>query len=397
MKILAAIIIPPHLNASGAVNAALYLSRALAEYCQLDIALMSSADTKEDFGRASLLRLKSRNILSFTQSFLPDRFRTLFYQADIPNLIAAGDYDLVHIHNPIPALEMKRVAQASLAKGIPYVVSTHGFVEVLGKAQAYSLRWYEKTAGNLFLDRPLKYVINHASKIFGLTPSDMPLLQSFGVAEQKVSIIPNGVNEFYYGQPTDQEIQQAQQKFALDQPPKPETPVCIFLGNHTKNKGLDVLFAAFLQTKKPYLLIVGGKKRDYPYAQFADQCGPDQRIIITDRLEEEEIRALFHLSDLFVFPTLADTMPLVILEAMAARLPILSTKVGGIPYQVGDDSGLLVEAGDPMALRAGFEEMTTNLTRLRVMGQSAHANVSTRFDWRRSASLAYEQYRTVLS
>ncbi len=158
-----------------------------------------------------------------------------------------------------------------------------------------------------------------------------------------------------------------------------------------------MLFAAFLQTKKPYLLIVGGKKRDYPYAQFADQCGPDQRIIITDRLEEEEIRALFHLSDLFVFPTRADTMPLVILEAMAARLPILSTKVGGIPYQVGDDSGLLVEAGDPMALRAGFEEMTTNLTRLRVMGQSAHANVSTRFDWRRSASLAYEQYRTVLS
>ncbi len=133
MKVLAAIIIPPHLNASGAVNAALYLSRALAEYCQIDISLMSAVDAKEDFDRATLLQLKSRNLLSFTQKFLPDRFRTLFYQANIPELIAAGDYDLVHIHNPIPALEMKRVAQASLAKGIPYVVSTHGFVEVLGR------------------------------------------------------------------------------------------------------------------------------------------------------------------------------------------------------------------------------------------------------------------------
>ncbi len=222
------------------------------------------------------------------------------------------------------------------------------------------------------------------------------MLQSIGVAKQKISIIPNGVNEFYYGQPTDQEIQQARQKFELDQLRKPTTPVCIFLGNHTKNKGLDVLFAAFLQTKKPYLLIVGGKKRDYPYAQFAAQCGPDQRMIITDRLAEEEIRALFHLSDLFVFPTLADTMPLVILEAMAAGLPILSTKVGGIPYQVGKESGLLVEAGDPMLLREGFEEMIADLARLRAMGQAARANVNSRFDWGRSAAMAYEQYRVLL-
>lgn len=396
MKVLAAIVIPPHLTASGAVNAALYLSKALANYCAMDIALMASDEGKEQFGSAVLYKVRATNFLDFTKTILPDRFRTLFYRSRISELIASGDYDLVHIHNPIPALEMKRIAQACISKGIPYVVSTHGFVEVLSSEQAYSLRWYEKIAGHFFLNSPLRFVIDHANKIFGLTPSDISLLQSVGVDEHKITVIPNGVNEFYLGLPSEQEIQLVSQKFGQFQNQGKDIPVCIFLGNHTKNKGLDILFSAFLATKQPYTLIVCGKKRDYPYEQFAAQCKPGQLMIFTDRLAENEIRALFHLSDLFVFPTLADTMPLVILEAMAAGLPILSTKVGGIPYQVGNDSGLLVEPGNPDALRTGFESIITDRARLHTMGKAAHANVKSRFDWGQSGLLAFEQYKTIV-
>lgn len=116
MKVLAAVIVPPHLSASGAANAAKHLSASLANYCDIDIAILSLQEVASNFGKARLLARKSSNILSFTKGFLPNKFRTLFYRADIPTLIKNGSYDLVHLHNVIPALETKRVARACVKK-----------------------------------------------------------------------------------------------------------------------------------------------------------------------------------------------------------------------------------------------------------------------------------------
>lgn len=396
MKVLSAIVIPPHLSASGAVNAAIQLSIALAEYCEIEIALMSSVTAEEKLERTTLLRRKSSNIFDFTRTFLPDRFRSLFYKADIPDLIMKNNYDLVHIHNLIPALEMRRIAEAANKKNIPYVLSTHGLVEVTGKDQAYGLNWYEKLAGKLFIDLPLQKVIKSASMIFALSPADVPLLNTIDQNVKRITVIPNGVNPYYFRQPSDGQMEQVRRKFDIPYTRSGDTPICFFLANHTKNKGLEILFEAFLASSKPYVLVVGGKKRNYDYEYFVAQCRVNQRIIITDELTNEEILALFHVCDLFVFPTLADTLPLVILEAMATGTPILSTEIGGIPYQVKENCGMLVKAGDPIALKDAFEKMMSDYDRLREMGHMAHTIVKNHFDWKRSAALTYEQYALLL-
>jgi hypothetical protein len=56
-----------------------------------------------------------------------------------------------------------------------------------------------------------------------------------------------------------------------------------------------------------------------------------QRIIVTGRLQDHQIPALMRHADLFLFPPLADTLPLVVFEALSYGLPVLASEVGGIP------------------------------------------------------------------
>lgn len=396
MKVLAAIVIPPHLRSSGAVNAGTALSKALAHYCTIDVALMSTEERCEPLGAARLLQRRSRNILAWTQGFLPNKFRSLLYRSDIPNLIRRGSYDLVHIHNVIPTLEMKRIAHACVERGIPYVVATHGFVEATSKGAAYGLGWPERIAWKLLIERPLSYVVGHASNLFIGAPTELPLLAQLGVTADRTVLVTNGVDPLYLEPAPAADIAAVCAKFDLPRAKDECTPVGFFLANHTENKGLWVLLDAFSTTKRPYLLIVGGKQRDYNYQRYMARCAPNQHIVFTDYLTETEVRALFQYADLFIFPTLADTLPLVILEAMASGLPILSTTVGGIPYQVDESYGCLVPPGDVVALQQAFEKLTSNMKRLPIMGQQAKAVVKHRFNWDESAQRAYAAYQAIL-
>lgn len=398
MKVLTAIIIPPHLSASGAANAGRHLSASLANYCDVDIAILAFAEATSNLGKAKLLARKSSNALFFTQKFLPNKFRTLFYRADIPLLIDQGDYDLVHIHNVVPALEAKRVAQACIKKGIPYVISAHGFFEIASGGTAYSLKYlHEKLAWKFLLEKPFNYVLEHAAQIFATSPLDYSLLNDLGVEDRRIRLVTNGVNEIFHRQSSPQQIQSICDRLNLPRLSDKNVPVGIFLGNHTKNKGIDVLLSAFSQIQQPFILIVCGQKRDIiDYDRFSSKSNEQQKIIFTDWVSDEDIISLFQYADLFVYPTLSDTLPLVILEAMASGLPIIATKVGGIPYQVDSSCGVLVDSGDPQAIKQAFEQLTKDMQKLATMGRNASRLVKTKFNWDCSARQAFAFYQKML-
>jgi hypothetical protein len=82
MNVLAAIVIPPHLGDSGAVNAAMYLSQCLTHHCNMDVALMSDSTEELLQDKLRLMHRRSTNVMSFTKLFLPNKYRTLFYRSD---------------------------------------------------------------------------------------------------------------------------------------------------------------------------------------------------------------------------------------------------------------------------------------------------------------------------
>jgi glycosyltransferase involved in cell wall biosynthesis len=119
--------------------------------------------------------------------------------------------------------------------------------------------------------------------------------------------------------------------------------------------------------------------------------------VVTGRLSDAEVSALMRRSDLFVFPTLADTLPLVVFEAMAHGLPVLASEVGGIPYQIDGDCGALVPPNDPVALAAAIRRLAADPARLRAMGVNAMIRASTLASWPAVARQTADIYRRIVA
>ena len=118
--------------------------------------------------------------------------------------------------------------------------------------------------------------------------------------------------------------------------------------------------------------------------------------MFTGGVSDEELRALYNIADIFVYPTMGDTLPLVVLEAMACGLPVVSTTVGGIPFAVRPEAGFLVPPGDVKAVSEAVNVMLADPVRRREMGRNARARVEETFRWSAVADRALAGYHSVL-
>ena len=398
MKVLATIVVPPHMSVSGGARAAELLSTALTEHCEISVAsMMNGAGVSADPGEYAVARIPVRSWLPplVPWSRFSNRYSTLFYRSDLPNIVRNGDFDLVHIHNPMPALEMERVARACIGRGTPYVVSTHGFNEVANGGHVYGFDAVRRLAWRALVESPVARVVARASGVFALSAADFEIVRNMGFTGPELTIVSNGV-------PIPEPVAAGADapmlaRLGIPSPMSPRQITCMFLANHTPNKGLPVLLEAFAGLERPYLLIIGGEKRaDVDYGAYVRRCGPGQQIIVTGRLSDAEVGAALRRSDLFVFPTLADTFPLVVLEAMAHGVPVLASRVGGIPHQLTEECGVLVAPNDAAGLRAAVDALARQPECLAAMGRHARARAASHFTWATAASDAAKAYQRIL-
>ena len=99
-------------------------------------------------------------------------------------------------------------------------------------------------------------------------------------------------------------------------------------------------------------------------------------------------------ADLYVHPSLYEGLGLSIAEAMAARCPVVATRVGGVPALVRHgETGLLVSAGNPAALAEAVVELLSDPTRARRFGAAGRRHVAERFSIERMVSRYQDLYR----
>ena len=155
----------------------------------------------------------------------------------------------------------------------------------------------------------------------------------------------------------------------------------LFLGHPFERKGVDVLIKAFRRISDRYpnfsLKIVGYCPDLSPYRALA---GDHPRIEFLPGQPHQQAMELMAGCTFFVLPSRAEGVPRVLIEAMAAKKPVISTRVHGIPYLVVDGlHGLLVEPDDVEGLASRMELLLDDPDRARRLGEEGQRRIAGEF------------------
>lgn len=138
--------------------------------------------------------------------------------------------------------------------------------------------------------------------------------------------------------------------------------VAIYVGGLVETKGMNELIKAAEPLLKKHtdlqLVCVGDGPCRENMARLADRVGRKDAVVLTGNVTPEDVPAYLQASDFLVLPSHSEGLPQAVLEAMDCGLPVVATRVGGVPEAVIDGrTGLLVEAGNAEQLRDAMERM----------------------------------------
>lgn len=192
------------------------------------------------------------------------------------------------------------------------------------------------------------------------------LVSEYGVEGDKVTVIPPGVDKDAWTF--------AERDTASDRPVR-----FLFVGGDFARKGGDTLLEAF-QALPP--AIRSRSRLDIVTKTPGAGEGIDGVTVHRGLTPNSaELRALYAGADAFAFPTRGDCLPLAVLEALMAGLPVLTTDVGALPEAVGGgEAGRVIPAGDPAALAAAMAALAGDAALRRALGRRARGIAEDRFD-----------------
>jgi glycosyltransferase involved in cell wall biosynthesis len=170
-------------------------------------------------------------------------------------------------------------------------------------------------------------------------------------------VIPNFLLD--QGEPSDDDSP------LLDQ--LPPRPFVLFVGDLRRAKGIDVLFDAYRRLPEPpALVLIGDVGPETPADIPAGAC-------VLSGWPNQAVRAAWERCLFGVLPSVwAEPFGLVLLECMAAGLPVIATRVGGIPEVVADgETGILVPPGDAAELARAMERLIADHALRESMGEAA--------------------------
>jgi glycosyltransferase involved in cell wall biosynthesis len=151
--------------------------------------------------------------------------------------------------------------------------------------------------------------------------------------------------------------------------------------------GTDLGFSVDIVGTGPYLETL---------VRLAESLGVDAKFHGWLDNNSRELKDLFETSSIFVFPSHAENFPLVLLEAMAAGMAIVTTNQTGCVEVVGD-AALCIDAGDERAIRDALIELTGNDALRARLGSAARQRIEQHFSWRTVAKKHLEVFETLLA
>ena len=298
-------------------------------------------------------------------------------------LLRERQIDLVHAHLTYSAIWS---ALATKLTGVPSVASLHVTPEAT-RALSTSLRHRVLTGVR---DDLMKRIVNRwTSRVIMVSAALRDLYVENGLDRDKARVVHNGVELERFRHPREETRRRLDTEFAIPS----SAPLLVTVSVLRPAKGIEVLIDAMTNIPDATLLIIGDGPKRQEWEELAASKG------VTDRIRwagfRNDVDRLLAGCDLLVHPSLDDAFPTVLLEAMAARLPVVATRVGGIPEIVtAGVTGALVPPGNARRLAQCVSSLLADSAQLERM-RSATAAEADRFSTTAWVERLADVYRDV--
>jgi len=201
---------------------------------------------------------------------------------------------------------------------------------------------------------------------------------AYGLPEQKLAVIPNGVDVDMFNQKF--ERQEFRGRFA-----SPNEKIVLFVGRLVYEKGVQVLINSLpkiLTSVNAKLVIVGDGYMMDSLKRQAESMGLTNKVFLTGFLDEQSLRSLYKCADVCVVPSLYEPFGITALEAMAARVPVVVSDAGGLSEIIEHDvTGIKVYPDNPESLAWGITSVLLNPSQATRIQSNAYRKVMNTYDW----------------
>jgi glycosyltransferase involved in cell wall biosynthesis len=297
--------------------------------------------------------------------------RTIFR---IRRFLRNNDIDILHTHN--------------------YKVDIIGFAAALGSRTEWIATnhvWHSINAKLRLYETVDALVLPFAKRIVAVSKEIREDLISTKVRPERIRVIGNGIDLDHFSQM--RPIEPLKAALGI----RAQDVVVTIVGRLSPEKGhrtfLEVARKLSANRDNVKFLVVGdGPLRDELHAEAA-------RLDLGERLVfagfRDDMPAIYALTDVLVSASSIEGLPMTILEAMASRVPIVATRVGGVPEVIKNgETGLLVESPDVEALQAQIESLVDDPSKRRRLSEAALEFVKTNHSYERMCEaygLIYEE------
>lgn len=282
----------------------------------------------------------------------------------IHRLLSTQRYDVAHAHFILP--DGLLAWQAKRYSGLPYVITAHGS-DVPGY-NPHRLRAAHQVV------RPVwKAIVQGASRV--ICPSQIleQLVQVQQPGPEKTVVIPNGLQVGPYT-------------------PRTLSPRVLLVTRMLERKGVQYVLDALAETSitAPVNIVGDGPYLPELRRRAVALRSPAKFWGWLDN-RSPELRNIYESSGIFVLPSEAENFPIVLLEAMAAGLAIITTAGTGCAEVVGD-AGLLVPVRDSRAIGRALKQLVEDADLRHRLGVAARRRIEENFTWRAVAERYVEEY-----